>query len=213
MTDVFPISGKYIAAAIIFFAIIVCIAFMIIPIIGAYNGLVNADLQVQKCDSNIRTDLVRRADLIPNLVAVVSGSVNFEKSTLVEVIGMRAQATKIKEQVKSARSIDDIQQSQDEIGAVIGRLLMLTENYPQLQSTQQFRDLSAQITATENQILQDRQTYNLAVMQYQRIVRSFPTNLVAGFYNFDADKYSLFKPMDETRAYAVPIISFAIGSI
>jgi LemA protein len=90
---------------------------------------------------------------------------------------------------------------------------MLTENYPQLQSTQQFHDLSAQITATENQILQDRQTYNTAVMQYQALVRSFPTNIIAGIYGFDVNKYQMFKPMDEAHAYAVPTVSFGFGSI
>lgn len=202
------IEPRYIKAGIVFVAIVLCIVFVATPIIGAYNALVNTEIQITRCDSNIRIDLERRADLIPNLVEAVQGSALFEKSTLVEVIGMRAQAYQIKEKVKAARTIEDIQQSQDELGAVIGRLMFLTENYPQLQSTQQFRDLAAQITATENQILQDRQTYNIAVMQYQSVVRSFPTSIVAGWYGFSAEKYSMYKPMNEAKAYAVPTVSF-----
>ena len=202
-----------VTAGILFFAVLFCTIFLILPIVGGYNGLVNAELQIHKTDANIRADLMRRADLIPNLVSVVEGSAKFEKSTLTDVIAMRTQATVIKEQIQNAKTPEELEASQNTLTGIIGRLLMLTEQYPTLQTTQQFRDLSAQITATENQILVDRQTYNTAVLQYQSMSRSFPTNLIAGFFGFYPDKYSMYRPQNETYAYSVPHVTFDLGSI
>jgi len=189
-----------------FLAVVLIVAMVASTIGGAYNTIIQKDVTVEQMQGNVQTALERRADLIPNYVTTVTGSAQFEKSTLVEVIAMRAQANKIKEDVKAARTIEDIQQSQDELGAVIGRLLMLNEQYPNLQTTQQFKELEAQLTATENQINAERNNYNTAVMDYKMTVRSFPMNYLAKWFGYDADKWSMFTA--PAAKQEVPVVNF-----
>jgi LemA protein len=109
-----------------FIVVIIFVALITAPLGGAYNNLIQKDVKVEQMKGNVQTALERRADLIPNLVETLIGSAQFEHDTLTDVIAMRAQANQIKENVKSARTVEDIQQNQDQLGAVIGRLLMLT---------------------------------------------------------------------------------------
>jgi LemA protein len=176
-----------------FIAVVLIVAMVGSTVAGSYNTIIAKDVKVEQMQGNVQTSLERRADLIPNYVQVVIGSAQFEHDTLTDVIAMRAQANKIKENVKSARTVDEIQQNQDELGAVIGRLMFLTEQYPVLQSTAQFRELEAQLTATENQINSERNNYNTAVLDYKQTVRSFPVNILAGIFGFSEGKWSMFK--------------------
>jgi LemA protein len=176
-----------------FIAVVLIVAMVGSSIGGSYNTIIAKDVKVEQMQGNVQTSLERRADLIPNYVQVVIGSAQFEHDTLTDVIAMRAQANQIKENVKSARTVEDIQQNQDQLGAVIGRLMMLTEQYPVLQSTVQFRELEAQLTATENQINSERNNYNTAVLDYKQTVRSFPVNILAGIFGFSEGKWSMFK--------------------
>lgn len=190
---------------------VMCIA---IPLMGAYNALVDSDLQVTRAASNIKTDLERRADLLPNLASTVKGSAQFEHETLVQIIEARAgDANAIKNRIHGASTISELSEGDTQISTLFGGIMTLNEAYPTLQSTQQFREFGAQVTATENQILMDRQTYNAAVMQYQSVCRSFPTNLIAGYYGFIPEKYQMYVPKDQTRAEKVPEVTFDFSNL
>lgn len=206
-------TGKVliICGCIVFAAI-----FLLCPIIGAYNALVDSDLQVQRAASNIKTDMERRADLLPNLAATVQGSATFEYKTLTDVTLARAgESTKIRKQIGATKETDiaslDAQNSQ--MTSILGNFVKLQEQYPTLQTTQQFREFSAQVTATENEILVDRQTYNAAVMQYKSVVSTFPSNIIANRFGFNVDRYQMYVPKDQSRAEAVPTITFDFTSL
>jgi LemA protein len=201
---------KAVGAGIVLFCIVLAVIFVVSPLIGAYNSLVDSDLQVQRAAANVKVDLERRADLLPNLASTVKGSAVFEHNTLVEVIAARAgESEKIKEHLSSSgNDIDKLDMSNAQLTTLLGNFVKLQEQYPTLQSTQQFREFGAQVTATENEILADRQTYNAAVMQYKSVVTSFPTNLVADKYGFKADKYHMWEPKDVEHMETVPDITF-----
>lgn len=188
-----------------------CVIAILVPLMASYNSLVDSDLQVNRAAANVKTDLERRADLLPNLASTVQGSATFEYKTLTDVTLARAGASKqIKSDIQNtpATDLNALNSKQEQLTNILGNFVKLQEQYPTLQTTQQFREFSAQVTATENQILMDRQTYNAAVMQYQSICRSFPTNLIAGYYGFAPDRYQMYQPIDQARAEAVPNVTF-----
>jgi LemA protein len=176
-----------------FIVVVIVVAMTVSTTLNAYNLIIAKDVKVEQMQGSVQTALERRADLIPNYVEIIIGSSKFEHDTLTDVIEMRAQANQIKENVKSARTVEDIQQGQDQLGAVIGRLMMLTEQYPTLQTTAQYRELEAQITATENQINSERNNYNTAVMDYKQTVRTMPMALLARICGYSEDRWEMFK--------------------
>jgi LemA protein len=202
---------------IIVLGCIVAIVFLLVcPFIGAYNSLVDSNQQVQRSASNIQTDLERRADLLPNLAAEVKGSATFESKTLIAVTEARAgQSQLIKSQLASSQNPDVASMSakDEQLTNILGNFVKLQEQYPELQSTKQFVDLEAQTTATENEILVDRQTYNAAVMQYRSVCLLFPTNLVANQFGFNADRYQMYIPANQTRAETVPDVTFDFSKL
>jgi LemA protein len=154
---------------------------------NSYNTLVQSDEQVSTAWSNLQAQYQRRADLIPNLVETVQGAADFEKETLQAVTEARAKATSIQvsaEDLNNPQKLQQFQQAQSALGQSLGRLLAVSENYPQLQATQAFSDLQAQLEGTENRITVARRDYNQAVQQYNTKVRSFPTVLFAGVMGF-----------------------------
>jgi LemA protein len=154
---------------------------------NSYNTLVQSDERVNTAWSNLQAQYQRRADLIPNLVEVVQGAADFEKETLQAVTEARAKATSIQvspEDLDNPQKLQQFQQAQSALGKSLGRLLAVSENYPQLQATQAFSDLQAQLEGTENRITVARRDYNQAVQQYNTKVRSFPTVLFAGIMGF-----------------------------
>ena len=155
---------------------------------NSYNGLVKMDEDVKTKWSNVETQYQRRSDLIPNLVNTVKGAAKFEQGTLTAVIEARASASKITIDPNklNAESMEKYQQAQGQITQALGKLMVLTENYPELKATQQFSDLSAQLEGTENRITVARKDFNEAVQVFNTKVRSFPTNLMAGMFNFSA---------------------------
>lgn len=202
--------------------VVLCIVMVVTPLIGAYNSLVDSDLQVNRAAHNVQTDLERRADLLPNLAATVKGSADFEyktqHDTFVQVAEARALAsaqTKAKIEKADPVALAAGATNVDSELTMLGNFVKLQEEYPtlKLDTVQQFREFSAQATATENQILVDRQTYNAAVTQYQRVCRSFPTVLVAQWYGFTPDKYQMYIPKDQARAEAVPTITFDFSNL
>lgn len=157
----------------------------------SYNSMVQLDENVKGKWGAVQTQYQRRADLIPNLVATVKGAANFEQSTLTAVIEARAKATSI--QVDPAKltpeAIQQYQAAQGQLGSALGRLLAVTENYPQLRSNESFMGLQAQLEGTENRITVARKDFNDAVQQFNTKIRSFPANISAKMFGFSEKGY------------------------
>lgn len=151
-----------------------------------YNKVILQDEEVGKAWANVQSDYQRRADLIPNLVNTVKGEANFEQTTLQNVIAARASATQIKVDAKdlTPEKLQEYQAAQGQLSQALGRLLMVTENYPNLRANDAFRGLQAQLEGTENRIKVSRNDFNAAVKDYNVKVRSFPMNIFAGMFGF-----------------------------
>ena len=156
-----------------------------------YNGMVRLDEQVQSQWAQVQNVYQRRADLIPNLVNSVKGAANFEKETLTQVIEARAKATSITVDPDklTPENIQKFQQAQGQLSTALGRLMMVTENYPQLKANQNFLELQAQLEGTENRITVERQKFNEVTMAYNSKIRTFPNNLTAGLFGFEKKGY------------------------
>ena len=155
---------------------------------GTYNRLVTLDQEVNKKWADVQSVYQRRADLIPNLVNTVAGAANFEKSTLVEVTNARASVGQVKldpsKAPTDAAQIEAFQKAQGQLGAALSRLLVVSEQYPQLRATENFQNLQKELEGTENRISVERNNFNTAVQAFNTAVRSFPTNLLAGMFGF-----------------------------
>lgn len=170
--------------------ILLILAVLIIFIGGcgctSYNNLVKKDEAVKNAWANVQSDYQRRADLIPNLVNTVKGEANFEQTTLQNVIQARAAATQIKinPDELTPEKIQQFQQAQGQLSVALGRLLAVSENYPNLRANDAFRGLQAQLEGTENRIKVSRNDFNKAVQEYNVAVRTFPNNIFAGMFGF-----------------------------
>ena len=153
---------------------------------GTYNNMVAKDLQIQKAWAQVENVYQRRLDLIPNLVSTVKGAAEFEKSTLTAVIEARASATQVKIDPKNLNAADlqRFQAAQGELGAALGRLMVVAEQYPQLKANQNFLELQAQLEGTENRITVERQKFNDDVQDFNTYIRKFPQVMLAGMYGF-----------------------------
>ena len=152
--------------------------------IGKYNNLVNLEETVKTQRSQVQNVYQRRFDLIPNLVATVKGEANFEKQTLTDVINARASASQIKVDINNAEEFAKYQAAQGQLSQALGRLMVLTENYPNLQANQSFRDLRVQLEGTENRITVERMNYNAAAQIFNTQIRIFPTSIIAKIFDF-----------------------------
>ena len=149
-----------------------------------YNTIQVADEAVKAAWGEVQNQYQRRMDLIPNLVSTVKGAANFEKETLEAVIQARASASQVKMDpsvIDDPEALKKVQESQSQLGAALGRLLVVSERYPELKAVAAFRDLQAQLEGTENRITVARKRFVDAVQEYNKLVRSFPTNLTARF--------------------------------
>ena len=153
---------------------------------GGYNKMVSLDENVKAKWSNVQSDYQRRADLVPNLVSTVKGAANFEQKTLTDVMEARAKATSVNINADNLtpEKIQQFQQALGQLGSALGRLLAVSEAYPQLQATQSFRDLQAQLEGTENRIKVSRNDFNSAVQDYNSTIRRFPNNIFSGMFGF-----------------------------
>src|SRR4051812_7400267 len=155
---------------------------------GQYNGMVNRSQAVDAQWAQVQNVYQRRADLVPNLVATVSGAANFEKSTLTEVTNARASVGRVQldpnKAPTDAAQLQQFQAAQGQLSNALSRLLVVVERYPELKSNQNFVGLQAQLEGTENRISVERGNFNTAVQNYNVAVRSFPTNLIAGMLGF-----------------------------
>ncbi len=159
--------------------------------IGGYNRLVNQEEAVDNQWANVETQYQRRADLIPNLVNTVKGYAAHEKSTLEGVIQARSQATQVKVDPSNLtpEKLAEYQKAQGNISAALGRLLMITENYPQLKADQNFLALQEQLEGTENRITVARKDFNDVSKAYNVSIRRFPRNILAGLFGFEKKSY------------------------
>jgi len=157
----------------------------------SYNSMVQLDENVKGKWGAVQTQYQRRADLIPNLVATVKGAADFEKSTLTAVIEARAKATSV--QVDPTKltpeSIQQFQAAQGQLSSALGRLLAVSEAYPQLRANESFMGLQAQLEGTENRITVARKDFNDAVQDYNTKIRKFPANLTAKMFGFSEKGY------------------------
>ncbi len=154
---------------------------------NTYNALVNEEEDVENAWSKVQSAYQRRADLIPNLVNTVKGAAEFEKGTLEAVTNARARATSINIDPNnlSAEKLKEFQEAQSGLSQSLGRLLVVSENYPALQANQNFRELQAQLEGTENRIKVARDRFNDTVTEYNKKVRRFPGSLFASMFGFD----------------------------
>lgn len=156
---------------------------------NSYNGLISSDVAVQKAWSNVETNYQRRTDLYSSIIKTIEGSANFEKSTLREVLEARAKATQIKVDINDPASLAAYQNAQSSLQGSFSKLLAVVENYPDLKTTQAFRDFQTQIEGTENRINVARQDYNKIIETYNLKVRRFPNNIFAGIFGFKAKPF------------------------
>ncbi|WP_019946489.1 LemA family protein [Hymenobacter aerophilus] len=156
-----------------------------------YNSMVTKDQAVKGQWANVQSAYQRRSDLIPNLVNTVKGAANFEKSTLTEVIEARAKATSVQLNADqlTPENLQKFQAAQSQVGSGLGRLLAVSENYPELKANANFQELQAQIEGTENRINVERNKFNGLVNDYNAYVKSFPNNLFAGLFGFAEKPY------------------------
>jgi len=157
-----------------------------------YNKLVTLEEGVNSAWSQVENQYQRRADLIPNLVSTVQGSADFEKSTLTEVTDARSRVGQIKlsaDDLSDPEKFQAFQKAQDQLSSALSRLLVVSENYPQLRSNENFLQLQSQLEGTENRISVERRRFNETVQNYNTEIRSFPTMIVAKIFGFKDKEY------------------------
>ena len=176
---------------VILISVVALVAIIALWAMSAYNKLVVADESVTTEWANVESQYQRRADLIPNLVSTVKGYAAHEQETLDAVVSARAKATQMTVDAKdlTPEKLQEYQAAQGEVGAALGRLLMITENYPDLKANQNFMALQEQLEGTENRIQVARQKFNLTAKTYNISIRRFPMNILAGMFGFESKAY------------------------
>ena len=171
--------------------LIVVICAIAIWLISSYNGMVKMDEEVSSAWSNVENQYQRRADLIPNLVNVVKGYASHEKETFEAVVSARSKATQVTVDPENLtpEKLQEYQKAQGEVGATLGRLLAITESYPELKANENFKELQAQLEGTENRISVERRNFNEIARKYNSSIRSFPRSIIAGMFGFETRPY------------------------
>ena len=179
---------------------------------GSYNHLVKLSQAVDSQWAQVQNVYQRRADLIPNLVATVSGAANFEKSTLTEVTEARASVGQMKIDPNTAPTdpakLAAFDQAQGQLTSALSRLMVVVKRYPNLTATENFRELQAQLEGTENRISVERRDFNLAVQNYDTSIKSFPAVFYAAALGFQNKPYFAAAPGAETA----PKVQFNFGA-
>ncbi len=174
-----------------------------------YNDFQRLDEEVKAAWSEVLNQYQRRADLIPNIVATVKGEANFEQETLTKVIEARAKATSIQatpELVNDPAAFARFQQAQGELSGALSRLLVVSEQYPNLKANQGFQDLRVQLEGTENRITVARNRFIKAITSYNVLIRSFPSNLTAMVMSYQLKP--TFAVANEAQISAPPTVDF-----
>ncbi len=159
--------------------------------VGKYNILVTAEENVETAWAQVEAQYQRRADLIPNLVSTVKGYAAHESETLESVVAARSKATSLTVDAANLtpEQLANYQAAQGELGAALGRLLAITESYPDLKANTNFLDLQKQLEGTENRIAVARMTFNEQARAFNTLIRRFPTNIIANLCGFDKKPY------------------------
>lgn len=167
------------------------VAVVCIFLFSSYNGLVSREEGVNSAWADVETQYQRRSDLIPNLVNTVKGYAAHESKTLQEVTEARTRATTINLSVEdlTPEKMAEFQKAQQQVGSALGRLIAVSENYPELKAADNFRELQAQLEGTENRISVARKNFNEVSRAYNVAVRRFPKNIVASLFGFSAKPY------------------------
>ena len=163
---------------------IICIALTLFASGCGYNDLQGLDEEVKGAWAEVQNQYQRRADLVPNLVEVVKGAAKFEQETLKQVIDARSKATSVNlstNDLSNPEAFKRFEEAQRSLSGALSRLLVVVEKYPDLKASQNYRDLQAQLEGTENRIAVARGRYGQAIVEYNKKVRFFPTNLTAKY--------------------------------
>ena len=174
-----------------------------------YNDFQRLDEQTKASWSEVLNQYQRRADLVPNIVATVKGEANFEQETLTKVIEARARATSIQatpELINNPEAFDKFQKAQGQLTGALSRLMVVSENYPNLKANQSFQDLRVTLEGTENRITVARNNYIKSVQSYNVLARSFPNNLTAMMFHYEPKPN--FTVQNEAQISAPPSVDF-----
>jgi LemA protein len=184
-------KGLMIALGIVA-AIVILILVVVGWGVGVYNNLIGLNEKVNQAWSQVENQYQRRYDLIPNLVETVKGVANFEKETYTAVTEARAKVGQIRlspDQLSDPEAFRKFQQAQDGLSSALSRLLVVSENYPQLKANENFLQLQAQLEGTENRIAVERMKYNQVVQEYNTQIKRFPAALIANMAGFKEKEY------------------------
>lgn len=179
-----------------------------IALMGSYNNLVGLAQAVDAQWAQVENAYQRRADLIPNLVATVSGAANFEKSTLEAVTQARASVGQVKVNPGDAGSLAEFEKAQSGLSSALSRLLVVSEQYPDLKASANFRDLQVQLEGTENRISVERGRFNEKAQEYNTAILRMPARLFAGFFGMKEKPY--FKAVAGSEK--APAVKFDFGA-
>lgn len=183
-------------------------------VVGTYNNLVQLDEGVNNAWAQVQNVYQRRADLIPNLVETVKGYAAHERETLEAVVQARANATRPQlnvsgeEILQNPQLFQQFEQAQSQLGAALGRLMVVIERYPDLKANVNFVRLQDELAGTENRIAVERRRFNETVQQYNQKLRTFPTVMIAGMFGFQQRPYFEASP----AAQEAPRVDFSKGS-
>lgn len=191
-------KGAISTAAIILIAIIGIVAILGLSAVGTYNGLVTSREAVTTEAANIDTYLQRRADLIPNLVNTVKGFTNHENEIIDKI-------TSARENLLKANTTEEKLAANNELTKDLNALMVIVENYPDIKSSENFIALQDELSGTENRIATARKDYNEAAKSYNTKLQSFPTNIIAGMFNFE--KVDYFEADENSKD--VPVVDFS----
>ena len=175
----------------IIIVIVAVLAIIVLWGVSGYNSLVTAEEKVTSQWANVENQYQRRADLIPNLVATVKGYASHESQTLEAVVEARAKATQVTVDPDNLtpEKLQEFQAAQGQLSSALGRLLMITENYPDLKANQNFLELQSQLEGTENRIAVERGRFNEMAKDFNTNIRRFPRNILAGMFGFEKKPY------------------------
>ncbi len=178
--------------------VIVLIVFFVLMFVSMYNSLIKLRNQVKNAWSQIDVQLKRRHDLIPNLIETVKGYMTHERDTLENI-------TKARSQAMNASGVADKAKAEGELSGAMSKFFLVVENYPDLKANQNFLALQEELTSTENKISFSRQNYNDQVLFYNNKIQMFPTNIMAGMFNFKDEQ---FFQVEDKADREVPKVSF-----
>lgn len=156
-----------------------------------YNTMTEKEEAINKAWSNVENQYQRRSDLIPNLVNTVKGYAQHEQSTLTAVLEARSKATQITVNAEdlTPEKLKEYQEAQGQVTSALGKLLAISEAYPDLKANENFKELQAQLEGTENRISVERRNFNEVVGDYNTYIRKFPQNIMAGIFGFEKRAY------------------------